>query len=257
MPSSNLRVLKFGGSSLDSIGKIKSIANQINIAQQKGDQFLLVVSAMGKTTDDLIKMAHEISSQPNQRELDMLLTAGERISMALMSLALNNLDIPSISFTGSQAGIMTCGTHGNARILEVKPIRVEEELKKGKTVIIAGFQGVDPVTKDITTLGRGGSDTTAIAMASHFNCEKCEFRKDTEGIFSSDPHKNKNATHYPLLSWDEVITLTENGSPFLHVDAARMAKEKRMPLEISHAHKPEGLFTLVNSTRGLEKKQED
>ncbi len=243
--SHSLRVQKYGGTSLDSIEKIKAIANQIQQDYAKGDRFLLVVSAMGKTTDEFLKMAHQISDKPNQRELDMLLTAGERISMALVSLALNNLNVPAISFTGSQAGIMTCGTHGNANILEVKPIRVDEEIKKNKVVIIAGFQGVDPSTKDITTLGRGGSDTTAIAMASHFGCAKCEFKKDTEGIFSDDPHKNKDAEHFPRLTWDEIIEKTEGGSPFLHVKAARMAKEKRMPLEMSHAHRPLGLKTLI------------
>lgn len=240
-----LRVQKYGGSSLDSIGKIQSIAEQIQKDYEKGDRFLLVVSAMGKTTDDLLQMAGQISQAPNQRELDMLLTAGERISMALMSLALNNLNIPAISFTGSQAGIMTCHTHGNAEILEVKPIRVEEEIKKGKVVIIAGFQGVDPVTKDITTLGRGGSDTTAIAMASHFGCGKCEFKKDTEGVFSEDPHNAPQAQHLAHLTWDQVIEMTEKGAPFLHVKAARMAKEKAMPLEISHAHKNAGRSTLI------------
>lgn len=245
MPSS-LRVLKYGGSSLDSIEKIKNIAQQIQQDYAKGDRFLLVVSAMGKSTDELIKMAKEISDDPNQRELDMLLTAGERISMALMSLALNSLNVPAISFTGSQAGIMTCGTHGDAQILEVKPIRVDEEIKKGKVVIIAGFQGVDPKTKEVTTLGRGGSDTTAIAMAAHFACEKCEFKKDTEGVFDKDPNQFADAEHIPQLSWDQIIDLTEGGSPFLHVKAARLAKQMRMPLEISHAHKPQGKRSTVN-----------
>lgn len=242
-----LRVQKYGGSSVDSLEKIKNIAQQIANDYQKGDQFIIVVSAMGKTTDDLFKMAHEISSAPNQRELDMLLSAGERISMALMSLALNNLNVPAISFTGSQAGIMTCGTHGDAEILEVKPIRVEEEVNKEKVIIIAGFQGVNPQTKEITTLGRGGSDTTAIAMASHFGCSKCEFKKDTEGVFTDDPHTNPNAEHLPNLTWDQVIELTEKGSPFLHVKAARMAKSKQMPLEISHAHKIKGLKSIIRN----------
>lgn len=243
--SKNLRVQKYGGSSLDSIEKIKAIAATIKKDFDQGDLFLLVVSAMGKTTDDLIAKAHSISQNPNQRELDMLLTAGERISMAMMSLALNDLDVPAISFTGSQAGIMTCGTHGNADILEVRPIRVEEEIKKGRVVIIAGFQGVDPNTKEITTLGRGGTDTTAIAMATHFSCARCEFMKDTEGVFSDDPHQNPEAKHIPNLSWDEVVRLTEAGSPFLHEKAARLAQKNKMPLLIGHAHKQEGRTTLI------------
>ena len=240
-----LRVQKYGGSSLDSIVKIKSIAQQIAKDYHQGDRFLIVVSAMGKTTDELMGMAYEISADPQQRELDMLLSAGERLSMALMSLALNELKVPAISFTGSQAGIMTDDEHGNANIVEVKPIRVVEELKQDKVVILAGFQGVSPKTKDVTTLGRGGTDTTAIAMASHFGCSLCEFKKDTEGVFSDDPHKNKKAEHFEKLSWDKVIELTKNGAPFLHYKAAIMAKDKQVPLEISHAHKPEGRKTRV------------
>lgn len=244
---SQLRVQKYGGSSLDSIKKIKQIARQIADDYLGGDRFIIVVSAMGKTTDDLIKMAHDISPQPEQRELDMLLTAGERISIALMSLALNSLKIPSISFTGSQAGIMTTSQHGDAEILEVKPIRVEEELKKQKVVIIAGFQGVNPITKDITTLGRGGSDTTAIALSAYFKCERCEFKKDTEGIFDSDPHNNPKALHYPHISFLQVIELIDKGAPFLHIKAAKMAQKLKIPLEISHAHKPQGRSTLINN----------
>ena len=241
----NLRVQKYGGSSLDNLDKIKSIAKQIQRDVANGNRFLIVVSAMGKTTDDLLKMAHSISESPNQRELDMLLTAGERISMALMGLSLNALNIPSISFTGSQAGIMTCGTFGDARILEVKPIRVKEELEKNKVVIIAGFQGVDPISKEVTTLGRGGSDTKAIAMASYFECNQCEFKKDTEGVFTDDPHQNPRAQHRPTLSWQELVDLTAKGAPFIHHKAALVAQEKRMPLEISHAHRPEGLSTHI------------
>ena len=241
----NLRVQKYGGSSLDSTEKIQNIARQIAKSYQRGDRFLIVVSAMGKTTNDLFEKAHTISKNPKQRELDMLLTAGERISIALMSLALNDLNVPAISFTGSQAGIMTCGTHGDASILDVKPIRVIEELKNDKVVVIAGFQGVDPQTKDVTTLGRGGSDTTAIAMAAHFGCSQCEFKKDTEGVFSKDPNQFPDAEHLSELTWDQTIELTKKGANFLHLKAAKLAKEMQMPLVISHAHKPEGLYSLI------------
>lgn len=242
----NLRVQKYGGSSLDSITKIQNVAAQISNDVKKGDRFLIIVSAMGKTTDDLVKMAQQISPEPNQRELDMLLTAGERISMALMSLALNHLGTGAISFTGSQAGILTSSTHGNAEIIDVKPVRVNEELEKNRVVILAGFQGVDPKTKEITTLGRGGSDTTAIAMAAHFKCAKCEFKKDTEGVFTADPHSNPKAIHHKTLSWDEVVEMTKAGAPFLHYKAAILARDKKMPLEISHAHKPDGMKTIVS-----------
>ena len=242
-----LRVQKYGGSSLDSLEKIKKIASQVAQDYRSGDCFILIVSAMGKTTNQFMEMAHEVSAKPNQRELDMLLTAGERITMALLGLALHEEKIPCISFTGSQAGIMTCGTHGDADILEVKPLRVEREIKKNVVVIVAGFQGVDPLTKEITTLGRGGSDTTAIALAAHFNCEKCEFKKDVEGVYAQDPHQHPQAQQLPFLTWDEVIELTEQGSSFLHIKAARMAKRMKMPLEISHAHKAGGQRTWVGA----------
>ena len=237
--------MKFGGSSLDSTEKIRSIAAWIKQDVEKGDRFLLVVSAMGKTTNQLLSKAKEVSQSPNQRELDMLLTAGERISMALISLALNDIGVDAISFTGSQAGILTSGEHGDADIHEVRPIRVEQELKNNKVVIIAGFQGVDPVSKEITTLGRGGTDTTAIAMAAHFQCAKCEFKKDTEGVFNKDPHQFPEAQHIPTLSWADIVSMTNEGAPFLHKKAALFAQKYRVPLEISHAHIRDGKVTRV------------
>ena len=240
-----LRVQKYGGSSVDSVEKIKAIAQQIAEDYQKGDRFIVVVSAMGKATDDLLKLAGQVTQSPQQRELDMLLTAGERISVSLMALALNDLNVPAISFTGSQAGIMTDGKHGDADIVDVKPIRVVEEVEKEKVVVIAGFQGVSPDTKDVTTLGRGGSDTTAIAMAHFFKCSSCEFKKDTEGVFDKDPNQHQDAQHFANLSWDEVLTLTEKGAPFLHHKAAAMAKKLQVPLVLSHAHRPSGKATKV------------
>lgn len=241
-----LRVLKFGGSSLGTVEKIKSIAQTVAEDTKKSQRFLIVVSAMGQTTDELLQMANQITSTPNQRELDMLLTSGERISMALLSLGLNSLGVSAISFTGSQAGILTCGTFGDAQILAVKPERVQQELEANKVVVIAGFQGVDPVTKEVTTLGRGGSDTTAIAMAAYFNCPVCEFKKDTEGVFDKDPHLHKDAKQLSELSWDQLVELTKKGSQIIHHKAALMARSKQMPLLISHAHKPEGLSTRIS-----------
>jgi aspartate kinase len=235
----NLRVQKYGGSSLENLDKIKSIAEQIKLGVGQGSRYLVVVSAMGETTDELLRLAHAITPHPKGRELDMLLTAGERISMALLSLALNHLEVPAMSFTGSQAGILTCGTFGDARILEVKPFRVEKELEQNKVVVIAGFQGVDPVSKEVTTLGRGGSDTTAIAMADYFKTT-CEFMKDTEGVFTADPHQHPDAQHLPHLSWQELVRLTEAGAPFLHLKAARMAIEKRCPSSLPMLTNPKG-----------------
>lgn len=241
----SLRVLKYGGSSLGTVDKIKAIAESIRQDTLRGDRFVIVVSAMGQTTDELLNMASQITQTPNQRELDMLLTAGERISMALLSLSLNGLGVPAISFTGSQAGILTCGTFGDAQILAVKPERVQTELEANKVVVLAGFQGVDPVSKEVTTLGRGGSDTTAIAMAAYFNCPVCEFKKDTEGIFDKDPNQHPDAKHKAELSWDQLVELTSQGAQVIHQKAALMARAKEMPLLISHAHRPQGRFTRI------------
>ena len=160
---------------------------------------------MGKTTDELVKMAYQVSPHPNRRELDMLLTTGERISMSLMSMALSDLGVPAISFTGSQAGVMTDESHSSARILDVRPIRVREELDRGRIVVLAGFQGVNPVTKEITTLGRGGSDTTAVAMAAALKAECCEIIKEVDGVCSADPRIVANAK--PLRRLDFAIVI--------------------------------------------------
>ena len=159
-------VQKYGGACLETPAKIRAVASSLADLHSRGHRVVAIVSAMGKTTDELVKMAYQVSPHPNRRELDMLLTTGERISMSLMSMALSDLGVPAISFTGSQAGVMTDESHSSARILDVRPIRVREELDRGRIVVLAGFQGVNPVTKEITTLGRGGSDTTAVAMAA-------------------------------------------------------------------------------------------
>ena len=158
-------VQKYGGVCLETPAKIRAVARILADLHARGHGVVAIVSAMGKTTDQLIQMAYQVSPTPNRRELDMLLTTGERISMSLMSMALADLDVPAISFTGSQAGVMTDDSHSSARILDVRPIRVREELDRGRVVVLAGFQGVNPVTREITTLGRGGSDTTVVAMA--------------------------------------------------------------------------------------------
>jgi aspartate kinase len=163
MRNNAIIVQKYGGACLETPAKIRAVASGLADLHNRGHRVVAIVSAMGKTTDDLVKMAYQVSRHPNRRELDMLLTTGERISMSLMSMALSDLGVPAISFTGSQAGVMTDESHSSARILEVRPIRVREELDRGRIVVLAGFQGVNPVTKEITTLGRGGSDTTAVA----------------------------------------------------------------------------------------------
>src|SRR3954465_4373867 len=180
-------VQKYGGACLETPEKIRAVAGALAQLHGRGYRIVAVVSAMGKTTDELVRMAYQVSPHPNRRELDMLLTTGERISMSLMSMALADLGVPAISFTGSQAGVMTDDSHSSARILDVRPIRVREELDSGRVVVLAGFQGVNPATKEITTLGRGGSDTTAVAMAAALNATCCEIVKEVDGVCSADP----------------------------------------------------------------------
>src|SRR5258705_2260473 len=186
-------VQKYGGVCLETPAKIRAVARSLADLHGRGHRVVVIVSAMGKTTDQLIQMAYQVSPAPNRRELDMLLTTGERISMSLMSMALSDLGVPAISFTGSQAGVMTDDSHSSARILDVRPIRVREELDRGRVVVLAGFQGVNPVTREITTLGRGGSDTTAVSMAPALNAERCEIIKEVDGICSADPRIVPNA----------------------------------------------------------------
>ena len=188
----SLIVRKYGGSSVDSIDKIKLIARQIQELFLAGNQIVVVVSAMGKTTDELLKSALSITNIPDKRELDMLLSIGERKSISLVALALNSLGVPSQSFTGSQVGLITDNQHGNAHILEVKADRIEQALQSGKVVVVAGYQGVS-LEKEITTLGRGGTDTTAVALAARLNADRCELMKDVDGLYSVPPNLIKNA----------------------------------------------------------------
>jgi aspartate kinase len=179
-------VQKYGGSSVADADGIKRVAQRIVATRKAGHSVVVAVSAMGDTTDELMDLAHQVSPLPPGRELDMLLTAGERISMALLSMALHELGVPAISFTGSQSGIITDDSHSQARIVEVRPVRIREELGKGKVVIVAGYQGVSR-QREVTTLGRGGSDTTAVALAAALGAEACEIYSDVDGVFSADP----------------------------------------------------------------------
>ncbi|MCB0393017.1 MAG: aspartate kinase, partial [Bdellovibrionales bacterium] len=234
--SMSLIVQKFGGNTLSNPEQIRSVAQSIKELKAKGNQILVVVSAMGDTTDDLIDLAYNLSNRPHKREFDMLISAGERVSMALLSIALHEIDCDAISFTGSQAGIFTDSSFGQARIVDIKPIRVESELAKGRVAVLAGFQGVNPETKEITTLGRGGSDTTAIALAHHFKAKHCEILKDVPGVYSADPKIVSNAKILPTISFEECRALTFWGAPFLHLRASELALEKKIPIWIKGAH---------------------
>ncbi|WP_374077510.1 aspartate kinase [Bdellovibrio bacteriovorus] len=239
-----LIVQKYGGATLADPEKIKSVAARV-ANQSKENSLIVVVSAMGKTTNSLIDLANQVSSHPQRREMDMLLTVGERISMSLMSMALNDLGCPAISFTGSQAGIFTDDSHVNAFIKDVKAFRVEESLKTNKVVILAGFQGVSPVTKEITTLGRGGSDTSAVAMAASFNAERCEILKDVPAVFTADPHIVKTAKPLQELNYDQLMEMTFWGAKVLHYRSVELAKLRNVTLYIGPASNKTSDGTLV------------
>jgi aspartate kinase len=241
----SLLVQKYGGSSLAQPEQIQAVAARIHELHKLGHKLIIVVSAMGKTTDQLLELAYKVSGAPNRRELDMLLTTGERVSMALMSMALNDCGCPAISFTGSQAGVFTNELHSNARIIDMKPVRVESELAHGHVAVLAGFQGVSPVTKEITTLGRGGSDTTAVAMAAYFKAERCEIRKDVDGVHSADPNAIKGTVHLAELSYHSLLDMTFWGAKVLHYRSVELAALMEIPLLVGLAH-GEGRSTLIH-----------
>ena len=218
-------VQKYGGSSVSDVLKLRRVAERVMQTRQQGHNVVVVVSAMGDTTDDLLRLAKQVSPTPDRRELDMLLSAGERISMALLSMAIRDLGGDAISFTGSQSGIITSDRHVDARIIEVRPFRVQDELARGKIVVIAGFQGVS-YRKEVTTLGRGGSDTTAVAMAAALNAEYCEICSDVDGVYSADPRVVPAARRVGTLSYEETQEMAECGAKVLNAQAVEFAKEK-------------------------------
>lgn len=225
-------VHKYGGTSVDGPERIRAVARRVAAARAAGHEMLVVVSAMGQTTDELLRLAREVSPDPSRRELDMLLTTGERVSMALLAMALGDLGVPAISFTGSQSGILTDGGHGSARIVAVRPERLRRELEQGRVVIVAGFQGVDPDTKEITTLGRGGSDTTAVALAASFGRARCETYTDVAGVFSADPRAVPGARVIPKLDYRVCSTLAHLGGRVLHARCVDLAAREGVPLVV-------------------------
>src|SRR5690348_40138 len=230
MRNNPIIVQKYGGACLETPAKICAVASSLADLHRRGGRVVVIVSAMGKTTDELIKIAYQVSLHPSRRELDMLLTTGERISMSLMSMALSDLGVPAISFTGSQAGVMTDQSHSSARILDVRPIRVGEELNRGRIVVLAGFQGVSPVTREITTLGRGGSDTTAVAMAAALQADRCEIIKEVDGICSVDPRIVPNARPFRQLDFASLSEMCFWGAKVLHFRSVELAQSRNVPL---------------------------
>ncbi|HKC10681.1 MAG TPA: aspartate kinase, partial [Vicinamibacteria bacterium] len=222
-------VQKYGGSSVADVERIRQVADRIAATRATGKDVVVVVSAMGDTTDELLSLARRISPSPARRELDMLLSAGERISMALLSMALNARSVPAVSFTGSQSGIITNDAHTNARIVEVRPYRVQDELARGKVVIVAGYQGVS-YKREVTTLGRGGSDTTAVALAAALDAEACEIYSDVDGVYSADPRLVPEARRLDEISYPEMQELAEAGARVLNAQAVEFAKERGIAL---------------------------
>ncbi|MCS6915819.1 MAG: aspartate kinase [Myxococcales bacterium] len=216
-------VQKYGGSSVANLDRLRSVAERVAATARQGRRVVVVVSAMGKTTDELLALARSISPAPPRRELDMLLSCGERISMALLAMALGELGVDAISFTGSQSGILTNDRHSGARIIEVRPVRIQDELERDRVVIVAGFQGMS-YKREITTLGRGGSDTTAVALAAALGAEACEIYSDVDGVYSADPKVVPDAHHLPELSYDEMQELAEHGAKVLNAQAVSWAR---------------------------------
>ena len=227
-----LVVQKYGGSSVADADGIKRVAQRIASARKAGDDVVVVVSAMGDTTDELIDLANRVSPLPPGRELDMLLTAGERISMALLAMAIASLGLEAQSFTGSQAGVITDSTHGKARIIDVTPGRIATSLEGGAIPIVAGFQGVSQTSKDITTLGRGGSDTTAVALAAALNADVCEIYTDVDGVFTADPRIVAAARKIPRLSYEEMLEMAACGAKVLHLRCVEYARRYDLPIHV-------------------------
>jgi aspartate kinase len=246
-----LIVQKYGGSSVADAEGMKRVAARIVASKRDGNQVVVVVSAMGDTTDELIDLANQITPIPTGRELDMLLTAGERISMALLAMAISNLGHEARSFTGSQAGVITDSAHGRARIIDVTPGRIQEALEEGAIAIVAGFQGISQDTKDVTTLGRGGSDTTAVALAAALDADVCEIYTDVDGVFSADPRVVPAARKLKTVTYDEMLELAASGAKVLHLRCVEYARRYDLPIHVRSSFTTnEGTWVVKNHPEG-------
>ncbi|MFI0433402.1 MAG: aspartate kinase [Candidatus Nanopelagicales bacterium] len=245
-----LVVQKFGGSSVADAASIKRVARRIVETKRAGYDVAVVVSAMGDTTDDLLDLAAGVSDDPAERELDMLLTAGERISMALLAMAIHDEGEEARSYTGSQAGMLTTSSHGSAQIIDVTPWRLRRAIDEGAIPVLAGFQGVSPDTKDVTTLGRGGSDTTAVALAAALGAEVCEIYTDVDGVFTTDPRMVPRASKLHAVTYEEMLELAAAGAKVLHLRCVEYARRTRLPIHVrSSFSSNEG--TWVTSAEGV------
>jgi aspartate kinase len=234
-----LIVQKFGGSSVANVERIRSVAQRVVSYKKKGRDLVVVVSALGDTTDELIELADQITTEPSEREMDMLLSTGEQISVALLAMAIHKLGYEAISFTGAQVGIITDTSHTRARILRINTQKIQEELQKGKIVIVAGFQGVT-INQDITTLGRGGSDLTAVALAKELKADECEIYTDVEGIYTTDPRIEPKARKLDSITYDEMLEMASLGAQVMQARSIEVAKKFDVPIHVrsSFSEKP-------------------
>ncbi|MFI1914640.1 aspartate kinase [Nocardia sp. NPDC020380] len=240
-----LVVQKYGGSSVATAERIRRVAERIVETKKQGHDVVVVCSAMGDTTDELLDLAQQVAPAPPAREMDMLLTSGERISNALVAMAIHSLGAEARSFTGSQAGVITTGTHGNAKIIDVAPGRVQQALNEGTIVLVAGFQGVSQDSKDVTTLGRGGSDTTAVALAAALNADVCEIYTDVDGVFSADPRIVSDAQKLDSVCYEEMLELAACGAKVLMLRCVEYARRYNVPVHVrsSYSDKPGTIIT--------------
>jgi len=246
-----LIVQKYGGSSVADAAGMKRVAARIVATKRAGHDVVVVVSAMGDTTDELLDLAKQITPMPTGRELDMLLTSGERISMALLAMAIGNLGAEARSFTGSQAGVITDSVHGRARIIDVTPGRIVDALKEGAIAIVAGFQGISQDTKDVTTLGRGGSDTTAVALAAALEADVCEIYTDVDGVFSADPRIVPSARKLKSITYDEMLEMAASGAKVLHLRCVEYARRFDLPIHVrSSFSSNEGTWVVKDRPEG-------
>ena len=243
-------VQKYGGSSVADVDRLQRVADKVCETQKSDHDVVVVVSAMGDTTDELLDLAKSFSAAPPRRELDMLLSVGERISMALLSIAIQERGLSAISLTGSQCGIITNDRHSDARIIEVRPFRVQDELERGKIVIVAGYQGVS-YKREVTTLGRGGSDTTAVALAAALQAERCEIYSDVDGVYSADPREIEDARHLSTISYPEMQEMASAGAQVLNAQAVEFAKRAGIAIYCRASFQP-GRETIVRQDMPFE-----
>ncbi len=246
-----LLVQKFGGTSVADADRMRAVADHIARTRRQGSDVVVVVSAMGKTTDELIRLASDVSRSQPGRELDMLLSAGERVSMALLCMALSDLGIPAASFTGSQAGILTDAVHTKAKIVEIRPVRIKDAVASGKVAVVAGFQGMS-TEREVTTLGRGGSDTTAVALAAALGADACEIYTDVSGVFSADPRIVPDARRISRISFEEMLEIAATGGRVLALRSVEFARRHNVPLHVRSSFTWERGTWIVEEEPGME-----